>query len=97
MAQPLSTTEWRTDQVPQELTELHSQLAQLPPSMREKVLPLCHRLAHYTRLQHRLVRIAQEAVDQLQLDVKYLTFDLEVTRRERDDLLKELGFDDDEA
>jgi hypothetical protein len=95
MAQPLSATEWRTDQVPQELRELHTHLKQLPLVWREKMLPLCDRLAQYTRLQQRLVNIAQDAVDQLQLDVKYLTFDLEVTRRERDDLLRELGFDDD--
>ena len=96
MAQPLSATEWRTDQVPQELKELHVHIGQLPVYWRDKLLPLCDRLAQYTRLQHRLVRIAQDAVDQLQLDVKYLNFDLEVTRRERDDLLRELGFEDEE-
>ena len=43
----------------------------------------------------RLLRIAQEAVDQLQLDVKYLQFDLEATRRERDELMREMrGFDE---
>jgi hypothetical protein len=96
MGKPLTTATWRNDQVPQELTELHAHLSQLPMCWREKVLPLCERLAQYTRLQHRLVRIAQDAVDQLQLDVRYLTFDLEVTRRERDELLRDLGFDDDE-
>ncbi len=97
MARPVSTTEWRTDLVPLELQELQSHLAQLPHHCRDKLLPLCERLAQYTRLQHRLVRIAQDAVDQLQLDVKYLTFDLEVTRRERDELLRELGFGDEES
>jgi hypothetical protein len=96
MARPLPTsTEWRTDHVPLELKELQGHLTQAPHPWREKLLPLCERLAQYTRLQHRLVRIAQDAVDQLQLDVKYLTFDLEVTRKERDELLRELGFDDD--
>ena len=37
-----------------------------------------------------LFRIAQEAVDQLQLDAKYMQFDLEATRRERDELQREL-------
>ena len=80
MARPLPTTEWRKDDVPQELVELRSHLDRLPYHLREKMLPLCDRLSHYTRLQGRLVRIAQDAVDQLQLDVKYLLFDLEATR-----------------
>ena len=88
MAKPLS--EWRKDQFPQELTELKKHVDQLPLHQRESLLPLCERLGHYTRLQTRLVKIAQEAVDQLQLDVKYLLFDLEATRRERDELLREL-------
>jgi hypothetical protein len=88
MAKPLS--EWRKDQVPQELNELRKKVDQLPLPQRESLLPLCERLGHYTRLQTRLVKIAQEAVDQLQLDVKYLLFDLEATRRERDELLREL-------
>ena len=47
-------------------------------------LRLLHRLPQ--RLQGRLVKVAQDAVDQLQLDVKYLLFDVEATRRERDEL-----------
>jgi hypothetical protein len=85
MAKPLNL-EWRKDQVPQELIDLKSHLEQLPLPLRDKMLPLVERLGHYTRLQGRLVRIAQDAVDQLQLDIKYLLFDLDATRRERDDL-----------
>jgi hypothetical protein len=95
MAKPLPT-EWRTDQVPQELCELKAQLSQVPQPWREKLMPLCERLSQYTRLQSRLVRIAQDAVDQLQLDVKYLLFDLEVTRKERDELMRELGREEEE-
>jgi hypothetical protein len=85
MAKPLST-EWRKDQVPAELNELRAHLDKLPLQWREKLLPLCERVGHFTRLQNKLVRIAQDAVDQLQLDVKYLLFDVEATRRERDEL-----------
>jgi cell division protein FtsB len=94
MAQP-KTTEWRKDQIPSELIEIKNQVEQLPLHVRQKLLPLCERLHHYSRLHSRLLRIAQEAVDQLQLDVKYLNFDLEATRRERDELMRELrGFDE---
>jgi hypothetical protein len=88
-------TEWRKDQIPSELIELRSQIEQLPLSTRQQMTPLCERLYHYTRLHSRLLRIAQDAVDQLQLDVKYLHFDVEATRRERDELLREIrGLDE---
>jgi hypothetical protein len=90
MAEPLKT-EWRHDpQLPRDLVELRTHLDHLPLQLREKLITLCDRVGHYARLQSRLVRIAQDAVDQLQLDVKYLTFDVEATRRERDDLYQQL-------
>lgn len=90
MAEPL-TAEWRHDsQLPRDLVDLRNHLDQLPLYWRERLVPLCDRVGHYARLQNRLVRIAQDAVDQLQLDVKYLTFDVEATRRERDELFHQL-------
>lgn len=89
MAQP-QTPQWRKDQIPTELMELKKHLDQLPLHLRQKLLPLAERLHHYTRLHSRLLRIAQEAVDQMQLDMKYLQFDLEATRRERDELIREI-------
>lgn len=89
MTKPVPT-EWRKDNVPQELIELRNHLDALPLAARNKLIPLCDRVGHFSRLQGRLVRIAQDAVDQLQLDVKYLLFDLEATRRERDELRAQL-------
>jgi hypothetical protein len=89
--------EWRKDQIPSELIELRKQIEELPLHLRQRLLPLCERLHHFTRLHSRLLRIAQEAVDQLQLDAKYLQFDLEATRRERDELQRELTGNEDEA
>jgi hypothetical protein len=85
VASPLPVN-WRKDQVPQDLVDLRGHIEQMPLQHRHKLLPLCDRVAHFTRLQGRLVKIAQDAVDQLQLDVKYLIFDVEATRRERDEL-----------
>lgn len=85
------STEWRKDQIPSELIELRKQIEELPLHLRQKMLPLCERLYHFTRLHGRLLKIAQEAVDQLQLEVKYLSFDVEATRRERDALAREGG------
>ena len=90
MPKPL-TLDWRKDQqLPHELVELRNHLDQLPLAVRDQLIPLCDRAGHFARLQSRLVRIAQDAVDQLQLDIKYLLFDLEATRRERDELREHL-------
>src|SRR6266481_3641588 len=94
MAAPKSP-EWRKDQTPSELFELKKHIDELPLHLRQKLLPLCERLHHYNRLHSRLLKIAQEAVDQMQLDAKYMQFDLEATRRERDELLREIrGLDE---
>jgi hypothetical protein len=86
-------TDWRKESMPPEVEELRGYLNQLPLPWREKMLPLCERAGQYIRLQNKLLRMAQDTVEQLQLDVKYLLFDVEATRRERDDLLRELGID----
>jgi hypothetical protein len=39
-----------------------------------------------TRRRRRILNLVQEALSQLRLDMKYLVFDLEATRRERDAL-----------
>jgi hypothetical protein len=38
-----------------------------------------------TRRRRRILNLVQDALGQLRLDMKYLMFDLEATRRERDD------------
>ncbi|MBM4070035.1 MAG: transcriptional regulator [Planctomycetes bacterium] len=82
--------DWSKESLPLELLELRKQMAVLPARQREKMLPLCDRVCHFIRLQTRLIKIAQDAVDQLQLDVKYLNFDLQATRQERDAFRREL-------
>jgi len=78
------------DALPPEVLELREQVDLLPWSLRSKLMPLCERACQFVLLQSRLIRIAQEALDQLHLDVRYLMFDVEATRRERDALREEL-------
>jgi hypothetical protein len=52
--------------------------------LRRDLLFLCDEVDKWSRRQSLLVQAAQEAVDQFQLDIRYLHFDLEATRRERD-------------
>jgi hypothetical protein len=44
------------------------------------------RIVDSVKRRHRILIMVQEALAQLRLDIKYLMFDLEVTRRERDEL-----------
>ena len=82
--------DWRSEQLPQELLDLFDQIDSLPGSSREQLRPLCDRVCHIVRLQKRLVRMSEDTVATLQLRAKYLLFDLEVTRRERNALHQEL-------
>ncbi len=66
------------------LAELMGEISTLPPTERQKL----ERLADETRQRHerlkRTVSSLQESLDYLRLSIKYLVFDLEATRRERD-------------
>jgi hypothetical protein len=89
MAKPLPPSV-PNEYLPQEVHQLRKELEGLPRSMRERLLPLCDRVSHFIHLQGRLFEMAQETVERLQLDVKYLLFDLDCTRLERDNLRQEL-------
>jgi hypothetical protein len=86
----------RRESAPPEWVELQGYLEQLPHAWREKTLPLCERVGDYIRLQYKLLRLSQETVENLHMDVRYLLFDVEATCRERDDLLRELGIGGDD-
>jgi hypothetical protein len=83
----------RRRQLPWQLTELGKRLQALPRRYREGLLSLCDDLGEWSRRQDLLVQAAQEAVDQFQLDIRYLNFDLEATRRERDAFRQQLEHD----
>jgi len=89
MTKPLSPRASK-EPLPREMLELCNLIGRLDGPHRDRLSPLCERVGHLLLLQNRLLRIAQDTVDQLQLDTKYLQFDLEVTRRERDEFRKEL-------
>jgi hypothetical protein len=43
-----------------------------------------------TKRRRRILAMVQDALSQLRLDLKYLMFDLEATRRERDEYRRQL-------
>ena len=76
--------------LPKEMGQLRKEVENLPRSIRDRMLPLCDKVSHFICLQGRLFEMAQESADRLQLDVKYLLFDLDCTRGERDSFREEL-------
>ena len=56
-------------------------------------MPVFDRVKQSTLRRRRILSLVQDALSQLRLDMKYLMFDLEATRRERDefrDLLEQI-------
>ncbi|MBS0264054.1 MAG: transcriptional regulator [Planctomycetes bacterium] len=80
-----------TDELPRELVELGERLAQLPAHDLQELQPAFDRVVDSIRRRRRILNLVQDALSQLRLDVKYLMFDLEMTRRERDALRDEIA------
>ncbi len=84
------------DEIPSDLLELTDAIESLPIEHRVKLLPSLRRVTESSVRRRRILSLVQEALGQLRLDMKYLVFDLEATKRERDeflDKLTELGND----
>ena len=83
------TDDHDADQLPKDLVELSAAIAQLPADHRQRIETILARVTESTRRRRRILNLVQEALAQLRLDMKYLMFDLEATRRERDALREE--------
>ena len=81
----------KTDQLPRELIDLAKQIATLPIEHQHHLETEYGRVVDSVIRRRRILALVQEALSQLRLDIKYLMFDLEVTRRERDELREELS------
>ena len=76
----------QADELPADILDLAAAVKQLPPDERRKIEPLVTRVLESTKRRRRILGLVQDALGQLRLDMKYLMFDLEATRRERDEL-----------
>ena len=81
------------DDLPKDVIELGQLMAGLPPQFRTAIEPVLDRVVESTRRRRRILTLVQEALSQLRLDMKYLVFDLEATRRERDAYRQKSGDD----
>jgi len=85
------------DELPRDLLDLAESIEALPAPFRTSLERLVARVMESTRRRRRILALVQDALSQLRLDMKYLVFDLEATRRERDEYRRALepGADDD--
>jgi len=79
-----------TDDIPREVLDLADAINALPLEHRKSIEPFLTRVIDNNRRRRRILSLVQDALSQLRLDMKYLAFDLEATRRERDDFRKKL-------
>ena len=78
------------DDLPRELVDLARAIAVLPEEHQTELDSVYTRVVDSVKRRRRIISLVQEALAQLQLDIKYLMFDLEVTRKERDQLKERL-------
>ncbi|MEW4488670.1 hypothetical protein KOR42_27110 [Thalassoglobus neptunius] len=100
MHNPNRFPESSADALPRELLDLGKKIAALPEEHFREIEGAYSQVVDSVRRRRRILKLVQEALSQLRLDVKYLMFDLEVTRSERDELQAEIdgqGADDFES
>ena len=76
--------------MPREVSRLQQRLASLDIPERDELLGMMQSIENSMRRRNRILSMVQEALSQLRLDVKYLMFDLDVTREERDALQQQV-------
>lgn len=85
--------EQNAEELPREIIELAREIAALPLELQPPLEATYNRVVDSVLRRRRILSLVQEALSQLRLDIKYLMFDLDVTRRERDELREQLGRD----
>jgi hypothetical protein len=80
----------KSEPIPKDFSELAAAIATLPAAERLRIEPLLTRVVDSTTRRRRILTLVQDALSQLRLDMKYLMFDLEATRRERDEYRRKL-------
>jgi hypothetical protein len=89
MSDPANTAA-NTLELPRELLDLAEAVNALPSEHRQAIEPFLTRVIDSNRRRRRILNLVQDALSQLRLDMKYLAFDLEATRRERDEFRHKL-------
>lgn len=83
-----STTSENIENLPEDVRKLMEKVRELPMAVQEELSETLTAVVRGTRRRCETLHLVQEAVSQVRLDMKYLLFDLEATRRERDQYRK---------
>jgi len=78
------------NEIPAEVRSIVEALAQLPKDQQKLVAEPLRGLIRACVHRQGILQLIKDALGQLRLDMKYLMFDLEATRRERDDYRRQL-------
>ena len=78
------------NEVPAEIAQLAAAIGEVPKEIQAQIGPYMDKVIDSTKRRRRILGLVQDALSQLRLDMKYLMFDLEATRRERDDYRRQL-------
>ncbi len=84
--EPYRTREAPEEPIPREWKDLRDRVRTLPASERALLEPLLDDALEQAQFRGRVLGIAREALQRLRLDLKLTQFDLEATRREREQL-----------
>lgn len=94
MSSSNQTSQAETNSLPAEMMDLADLIDSLAGPENRALSVAYDRVAESILRRRRILNLVQEALSQLRLDVKYLMFDLETTRRERDQLQSQLEEND---
>jgi hypothetical protein len=72
--------------LPAPIASLVGEIQRLPQLHRDRLQPFVNVVVEHSHRRSNVLDLIQEALTQLRMDMKYLLFDLEATRRERDKL-----------
>lgn len=78
------------EDLPQELEALGQKIAAVTGPHHAELEVAFAQVVEAIRRRRKILSLVQEALSQLRLDIKYLMFDLEVTREERDELRRQV-------
>ena len=78
-------------EMPADIQRLSAVIDRLPEDVQGELKPVVKELIESTKRRQRVLKLIQEALSVLRLDMKYLMFDLWATRKERDDLIRKKG------
>lgn len=76
---------------PTELVELQARLQAQSPAVRAALEPLVEEAMESARFRHQVLNVARDALERFKLDLEVAKFDLDVTRRERENLRRILA------